>query len=33
MGKQKELHYDELGIRFILLNDRLLQFFVNRPRS
>ena len=33
MGKQKELHYDEMGIRFILLNDKLLQFFVNGPSS
>ena len=31
MGSQTELNYNELGIRFVLLNDGLVQFFMAIP--
>ena len=31
LGSQTELNYSELGIRFILLNDGLVQLFMNVP--
>ncbi|MCK4629453.1 MAG: hypothetical protein KAT56_10645 [Sedimentisphaerales bacterium] len=32
-GSQTELNYNKLGIRFILLNKKLVQFFMNQPRN